>query len=1242
MVRYFKNWRTSWEIFKSKRFNINYYTREYPEVKNYLNKGMFYRLSTSKHKVLRMIGKSYVHPIRHYVWHGVYEGKNPTNTFDTAFYIENNPDVAHTGMNPFYHYINFGKTEGRKAKGKFIDYKHPINTFESEIEVLNQSVYFDRDYYLAQNIDVAEAKLDPVEHYCLFGWKENRNPSELFDTRYYLENNSNVAKANQNPLYHFIIHGEEDGLLPSARQLILSSKREQTIVFIGHEAEQTGAPIILLDIVNWFQNRTSYRVKVILLRGGKIEEEYKNCADTLILNALECAESDMEQHIEKFIGSNNRLYFLNTVVSAQIFDLISNEHYPTVAYIHELEKTMNMFPRESALLKKNVRTIIAASDAVKSNLIANHNYLEDEVKTVFAFIKPQHQFLSESDRMARRIELGLRPDCSVVFSCGVLYWRKNPKGFIDVAEKMLNNSKEKYQFVWIGDGEQLNECQKLVKKKKLDGYIRFIGSVDNPRDYFAAGDLFMLTAIEDPFPLVCLEAAECGVPIICFDNSGGMPGFVAEDAGTVVPMKDTSAMANAAIQLLSNSKLRTTLGQTARQKVLERHVINNSAQSIKRLIDKKFGIEPYVTVIVPNYNHSEYLKERLDSIYNQSYQDVQVILMDDVSSDNSREILDSYANQFKDQTIRLYNDMNSGSVFLQWKKGIETANSDIIWIAESDDYSDKDFLEKLLPAFSDENVVLSYSNSKIIGSKGQYYNSYDNIPWLTELSATKWSNNYKNTGIQEFYDALAIKCTIPNISGTLIKKEVALKIIDVSLSYKKAGDWIFYSYLSRYGDISYIAEPLNYHRRHEGTVTSKEGDDKGVEEIFKIHSHFVNNFYIPNDVRSKMIQFIESEYTIYKQRNSVTKRLDQLYIKEEILYAPSKPKIGLFQHGLNFGKGGAEKMLIEIANQLFARGYDVTVFNKTFSDEQLPYKLNSNIPVVKVGINQDIAEFISHDSIDICIMNAIGHPDSENIEQFQRMKIPVVLSMHNEPKFFDQTPGESEHMKALKKADCIVTLVPSFKEEYLSRGISVPIEVVPNFVIKPKLYGEFKGLGNRRYILTVGRLAEQKQQNVLIDAFAQIAEDYPDWALIIAGEGNLRPDLEEQIQRNNISDRVMLIGEVENIGDYYSYCDLFVLPSKYEGFGLVVFEAASYGKPVMVFKDCPPYGEILSKEEGVILVNEMTRNALARELINFITKSSTYEVTTSSKITKLYNKYAPSTILDSWETLLKSIWRSRG
>src|SRR5690349_18391470 len=105
---------------------------------------------------------------------------------------------------------------------------------------------------------------------------------------------------------------------------------------------------------------------------------------------------------------------------------------------------------------------------------------------------------------------------------------------------------------------------------------------------------------------------------------------------------------------------------------------------------------PEVSVIVPAYNHEPYLKQRLDSVFSQRFDNFEVIILDDHSSDNSVDVIKQYSHQPKLKKIDV-NTRNSGSPFIQWQKGFELAAGKYVWIAESDDWAEPDFLEKMVP-----------------------------------------------------------------------------------------------------------------------------------------------------------------------------------------------------------------------------------------------------------------------------------------------------------------------------------------------------------------------------------------------------------------------------------------------------------------------------------------------------------------------------------------------------------------
>src|ERR1700722_7016247 len=148
---------------------------------------------------------------------------------------------------------------------------------------------------------------------------------------------------------------------------------------------------------------------------------------------------------------------------------------------------------------------------------------------------------------------------------------------------------------------------------------------------------------------------------------------------------------------------------------------------------------PKVSVVVPNYNHARYLRRRIDSILQQSYQDFELILLDDCSPDNSREILTSYVD---DPRVRIeFNTTNSGSTFKQWNKGVRLAHGEYVWIAESDDYADARLLERLVGILESEpEVVFAYCRSWQVSAADVLDGFGDS--YLDFLQTSRWTADY--------------------------------------------------------------------------------------------------------------------------------------------------------------------------------------------------------------------------------------------------------------------------------------------------------------------------------------------------------------------------------------------------------------------------------------------------------------------------------------------------------------------
>src|SRR5687767_7542575 len=129
----------------------------------------------------------------------------------------------------------------------------------------------------------------------------------------------------------------------------------------------------------------------------------------------------------------------------------------------------------------------------------------------------------------------------------------------------------------------------------------------------------------------------------------------------------------------------------------------------------------FFSVIIPNYNHHAFLHERIESVVKQTYPYFEVIILDDASTDDSKNIIEKYSNHPQVAQI-VYNTRNSGSPFKQWQKGATLAKGNWLWIAESDDVADENFLAKAAEAIDQHTFGLFYSDAFLIDKDGNVYN----------------------------------------------------------------------------------------------------------------------------------------------------------------------------------------------------------------------------------------------------------------------------------------------------------------------------------------------------------------------------------------------------------------------------------------------------------------------------------------------------------------------------------------
>lgn len=246
---------------------------------------------------------------------------------------------------------------------------------------------------------------------------------------------------------------------------------------------------------------------------------------------------------------------------------------------------------------------------------------------------------------------------------------------------------------------------------------------------------------------------------------------------------------------------------------------------------------PLVSVIVPNYNHAPYLRQRLDSIFNQTFQDFEVIILDDCSTDNSKEIIEEYRNRPQVSHV-VYNETNSGSPFKQWAKGFDLAQGEYIWIAESDDWADEYFLEIQVPIMqSNPNLSLSTVNSI------WHYPNH-------EEHSKKYKLNEIVNGIDLLENKLIYNCCIYNASSVLLRRSKLHLIPTDYQKFKSSGDYLFWIHLCEVGNVNFETKELNHYRIHKkNTSTIASNNGVASKENQEILNYLLNSDGIANYIK---------------------------------------------------------------------------------------------------------------------------------------------------------------------------------------------------------------------------------------------------------------------------------------------------------------------------------------------------------------------------------------------------------
>ncbi len=285
----------------------------------------------------------------------------------------------------------------------------------------------------------------------------------------------------------------------------------------------------------------------------------------------------------------------------------------------------------------------------------------------------------------------------------------------------------------------------------------------------------------------------------------------------------------------------------------------------------------------------------------------------------------------------------------------------------------------------------------------------------------------------------------------------------------------------------------------------------------------------------------------------------------------------------SLGSGGAERVISELANHWAQQGHIISLITFASPDTRPFYPLDPQINLLQLGLENlekssllgrmknILRRFFSlrktlHQIKPDRILSFMDITNITVLLAGQGLKIPIIVSERTDPN--DQYIPKLYQwlrLKTYSKAKKIVVQTES-AAAYFPKNFKDLITIIPNIIKNPTIQKTTYSKEVKR-IITVGRLSAEKDHKALIEAFFNLLKLYPDLQLTIYGEGSQRRSLEDYIFSLNLQNKVFLPGTTSNVQEALVDGDLFIFPSKYEGFPNALGEAMAVGLPVIA-SDC--------------------------------------------------------------------------
>ena len=352
--------------------------------------------------------------------------------------------------------------------------------------------------------------------------------------------------------------------------------------------------------------------------------------------------------------------------------------------------------------------------------------------------------------------------------------------------------------------------------------------------------------------------------------------------------------------------------------------------------------------------------------------------------------------------------------------------------------------------------------------------------------------------------------------------------------------------------------------------------------------------------------------------------------------------------------GGVERQAILLANEMAQRGHAVSLFTLDGADAKAFYEIDPKVGWAKLDMGDPSQK--AGLSLRLQRMGKVREimrsfkPDA--VLAFQQgmfltlrlymvgMGVPVIAAERESPFRYDFiSAGKRRNLifQSFRLAPHITVQCESYPEAYPAY-LRPKITVIPNAIRQAERFATPEGGSEmQKTLLCVGRLGYQKNQLVLLEAFARIADDFPAWRLVLAGEGEGRTEIEAKIKTLGLDERVQMLGAVKDVSSLYAAAYVLCIPSRWEGFPNVLGEALAHGLPSVGFEGCGGVRDLIVHGENGVLAEGMDNAHNLSEALKIIMADDEGRKAMGKAAVSSMQQYAPEKIYDQWEGFLKGL-----